>query len=795
MSKGNINIKLRPLKLLYLISPYSKADFLKVINVNSFLWGGVYNPIVQYYKRNPEPWRFDVFRKKSKQVIEGYIDTFDPDYIVNSSNMDLSKLYIGNREIISIDDIFGIEKKAKLNYGASIIEIFDDFVIKELKYLQRKPYKFVIPQYSQYNLLLKSLFGELDSVNSANFMDLFAKEINFEYKACSLENFTDLFEKQNIYLNRISTMFINNVRTRSGWTKDYIFLMDSNSLIDIVDFWNLRAIGKNIIPFPIQTIDCKTILNYIKKFSEKHHYPFQGNPKLFNEPHVLISRCLRNESFKRNSEDSIRDLLSQRQIGAIQQWAYPRMWDEWARDKDGVEYCEINADSMQIKIEDVNKDLSIETLTPKFLSNLHNKGGQYVNEISFSVWDSGEDSIAEVIPECDDSMCRPLNTHSYFYDWRFSRNGMCYISKHNTYMFHLTLAKSEEVFKAWLKYKGWVVDISSIGHIAKQMYKWLGGKNGYLSILNDEGIINLLIKFNHEKTIPLNSVIADISKIGNQSEFQINPTNILINLIRYKIIKLGITIQCPICQQHSWFSISEIDYDISCPVCSQRFSFPSFEPNKLSWSYKAIGPFSLDKHSIGVYNTLSTLKFFMSHLYGAITPIFSFNLTDKFEVDLGIIYQINKFGSSKIEPVFVECKTYNRFTKNDIERMKFIAKKFPGSTIVFSTFNRELNQSEKKVIVPFVNNCRRYWKSDRPYNYVLILTGTELFSNWPPSYSWKDKKGIYEKFSKDQRIYSDLEELCNITQQIYLGLDSLHEFWQKKWDKRKTSKLVKETSS
>ncbi|MBE2219700.1 MAG: hypothetical protein IAE90_15930, partial [Ignavibacteria bacterium] len=105
MSKGNINIKLRPLKLLYLISPYSKADFLKVINVNSFLWGGVYNPIVQYYKRNPEPWRFDVFRKKSKQVIEGYIDTFDPDYIVNSSNMDLSKLYIGNREIISIDDI------------------------------------------------------------------------------------------------------------------------------------------------------------------------------------------------------------------------------------------------------------------------------------------------------------------------------------------------------------------------------------------------------------------------------------------------------------------------------------------------------------------------------------------------------------------------------------------------------------------------------------------------------------------------------------------------------------------
>ena len=38
-----------------------------------------------------------------------------------------------------------------------------------------------------------------------------------------------------------------------------------------------------------------------------------------------------------------------------------------------------------------------------------------------------------------------------------------------------------------------------------------------------------------------------------------------------------------------------------------------------------------------------------------------------------------------------------------------------------------LTKTEKKLLRPFVNRCRRYWKAERPYNPVLILTGNELF--------------------------------------------------------------------
>lgn len=74
---------------------------------------------------------------------------------------------------------------------------------------------------------------------------------------------------------------------------------------------------------------------------------------------------------------------------------------------------------------------------------------------------------------------------------------------------------------------------------------------------------------------------------------------------------------------------------------------------------------------------------------------------------------------------------------------------------------------------------RRYWKSDRPLNPVLILTGTELFADYGhPPYCWSEE--LRQRF---QHIFG-LLDVCDATQQVYLGLPSWHDTWRKAWGKR-----------
>ena len=51
MSVGNIGIKLRPIKLGFLVNPNDKKAVMRAIEINSMFWGGSYNAIIPVFKR------------------------------------------------------------------------------------------------------------------------------------------------------------------------------------------------------------------------------------------------------------------------------------------------------------------------------------------------------------------------------------------------------------------------------------------------------------------------------------------------------------------------------------------------------------------------------------------------------------------------------------------------------------------------------------------------------------------------------------------------------------------------
>ena len=80
-------------------------------------------------------------------------------------------------------------------------------------------------------------------------------------------------------------------------------------------------------------------------------------------------------------------------------------------------------------------------------------------------------------------------------------------------------------------------------------------------------------------------------------------------------------------------------------------------------------------------------------------------------------------------------------------------------------------------------------KDERPYNPVLILTGNELFGEFNISITWNELGGAYKAFSQYGGA-RDILQLCDHTQQIYLGLKSWHHTWREKWERRRQRKIT-----
>ena len=790
MTYNTIDVKLRPLKLAFLVNPRDRAAILQAIEINTFLWGGMFNPIIPAFERTTKALQEHPFKSPPiKKIIEGYLDAYDPDYVVPLGKCSDRTFEIGNRKSIVASDIMSsVEKDGIPNYGVGIFEILQYFINKELKFIRRKPLNIQLLNFGKpTQLFLASIFGSLpqniDQILKENFKEsLGAKEAN-----CTISNYSDFLKTNIFFLIRISSHYLNRLNAGGRRHGTCIFFLDASKTLDVIDYWNLRAMGWNILPIPKQSANLCKVKKLAIDFIEQNFSPHFYNPDFYYNTTILKSRTTTEEELK-HFVSSLKIPPSNKPSNSkiIYHFFYPRIWDEWARDKDGVGGCDLEASTIQHDLPASQKTITFRTLDPKFISRFGGHGTpRFANEIKLRLYNNDE-IFAEVIPECDEKLTEAIDAIRTG-NWRFAKKGLTYLSNHTNWAVRLSLPKSDEVFSRWLESKKWSVEHSTPGSIAKQMILQLGGKWG-ISILADEGIIRLLEKVSTNKTIKVKALRSEISKIANQDKFKKDPNRILQRLIDLQIFRLGIEIQCPVCGQYSWYSLKDLDYELRCSKCLKQFLIPSHSPHDIKWSYSAFGPFNLPKRAYGVYSVLLTLLFFSLSLHSATTPMLSFKATkngQEIEVDLGLLVQMMLHGKVETELIFAECKTYNHFIRKDTERMKFLAEQFPGAILVFSTFRKSLSTKEKKLIRSVANRGRRYWKANRPFNPVLILTGIELFSLRGPTGCWEDIGGKHTAFVERHRSWRNLLELCDATQQLYLDMEPWQQWLDKRWGERK----------
>ena len=526
-----------------------------------------------------------------------------------------------------------------------------------------------------------------------------------------------------------------------------------------------------MIPVPKQfTQSDKTKLSILNLIKE-NYLPHLSNLEIHRRTTILKSR-----SISEDEHEHFLDLLEEGKI--VSQTRYPRIWEEESREVDGVECCELESEIIEHDVSTDQESISFKSLAPNFRKHLRRSGmRRFANEIE---WRLTDDRIlfAEVIPEGDSEQALFIAGFGLPDEWRLFRKGLVYLCSGSERMLYLRSPHAEGVFTRWLKSSGWTVEISSAGRVARKMLQQLCGIMGTW-VLAQEGIIQLLDKMNSrdEKSLSEEYVRSEIQKIANRAKLfsKSKREGLPHHLVASKVLQFGMKIQCPICTQSSWYSVKSADYELQCPRCLEQFSFPSTS-KKVKWSYRALGPFSLSNQAHGAYSVLLTLRFFSAITFSnsAMTPLLSFTAEKEgmevVESDLALFFQESKSRHSKIQLIFAECKTFNSFQKSDINKMVNLGKMFPGSVLVFATLKESLNGQEKAILRSVVNRSRKCGTNNRPFNPVLILTGTELISETHFAVNWEkvaDKRAGFVQGI----IEANFLELCVLTQQVYLDME------------------------
>lgn len=780
MSPGVVNLILRPIRFAFLIDPSVEDNLLQAIQLSTLMWGGAYNPIIPILRRAPRSWQGRHKNPSARQVAEGLLQAFDPDYVVRIGDISSNKLDIGHRAELQPSDVTeGLEKYHTLKYGISLFELLSHFASKELTFIRKQPLSVYFPCYNKtHQAFLASIFGSLSQNAKAILESTYSSAVDSYNKVCNLDNYQELFNQNIMFPRRLTSLHLGSLTQYPAYRRNCVMLIDARKILDIIDFWNLRAAGWNINPIPVQRMNDSPIVDDAIQFIEETYAAFNEEEHSHNTTVILKGRSVAEEKFRAfGSRLKVEPAKSPQCPKFGYQTYYPRIWNEWARSKDDADPLRVEAERRSIDFRDGNR-ITFRTLDPSFIERVSiNSVARFANEIEVRTFGGG-DATSEVIPEGGSDLIRGMGAFGHK-EWRFSKSGPVYLSAFCDSSIMMTVPNAEKIFSGWLASYGLQTKLSSAGKIGRQILKQVDGIWG-TTFLANENMLNLLQDLSKERSVKYDEILGKLSVIAQEQGGRVEGLDILRQLLKMQVIRLGAEIQCAVCDRRSWYSVTDLDYELLCRSCNERFRMPAESPRDIRWSYRAVGPFSLRGRANGSFAVLLTYRLFSVLLRRASTAFLSFEIMgdegDR-EVDLGLFIKEVKLSQSVVETIFAECKSYEKFTRKDVERMRMLADQVPGCVLVFSTLRRGLSESETKLLRPLANYGRKCWRAGKAYSPVMIVTGTELLSRQEPLGTWRNCGGVHIKWASGFRgTTSTVVELCDATQQIYLGMRPWHEW-------------------
>lgn len=780
-----INQKIAPIRFCFVIMPDNDSRFIRAMELAYSLWGGINTPILPYYSELPDSYRaeFNVTIDTS-EFYKNTIDNYDPDIILIDEDIDKNLITpLANGRQIDNIDAYLHEILQSHNHAVSILEITQHFVREEFRFVRSDNVKFSIPKTNENQLLLQAFIGCIPNDLRSEIRDLFEGNGAFEEPVLDWGTMTGYQST-----DKVDFLDLNTFRLRSWGNRIYLrgsalYFLRSNRLQDIVNFWNLRAAGWQIVPIPIDVADHTYFKNVTKKFTDWSTKQTQGSIASVN---LLVGYQIPQNSIDQVFNQIKPDLTTytKQVFFSFQNW-FPRFWQIFEILE--ADHVKSHIPCFDTIFEHYESEGERIRFTPKELSFQIDRDlardHSYKVILSLSLYDEHAE-YAEALTGITTLQLRQLTFANDFRKWRLSPAGIHRFINRADDSISFEIPKSLLFFQAFFSNKSHKLSETVNSKLAKEVLKNMGGLHSVGFFLRSSRL-KIIEQFEGGKEIVYSALSGDIKRQTGINK-NANVRFFIRRLLDYKIIEMGATLKCSVCGQHGFFLPNQFAEKITCPICRNQYALPIDDPSEIVWSYRGIGPFSRANKADGVWAVFATLKLFkdeFAEFDGKISALIGFELikhgrpSDLKEIDLGIILQNSYSSNEAADLIFCECKTYKTFTEKDIERMQVLGDEFPGAILTFATLNEKLNETEIDLIDKLVVHFQT-GELNRPRNSILILTGKELL---PEEFG-----GAFAEYKNQIRPYHRhndfISALCELSVRKHLSVPNWWDIQDKKWN-------------
>jgi hypothetical protein len=772
----------------------------EVFRLNTVLWGGIYNFIIPIFKRTPSRYQDRPFKgPNATEFIDGLIDAFQPDFVVETKPGLTSQIAFPAKRVISTEQLVARDSHDRCIYGVDIRSICSALYDETFRFVQRHPPRVVIPSCSdpRFDLLFAATFGEFpDKGVFADCVEHYKSALDAKPEAIAATDFPQLFQQEFLYPLRVGTHELTTAR--QSWSPDpMLFYMDERAPYDLIEFWNLRAIGWRIRPLPSSLAEL--MKDYCDKFIVDAHRPFPPPSNAFENASFLCSRSCKTERLDAFLKDLKRPADEMISLDS----RFPRVWEEWGRSADHAEPQSVTHTTKSIDVEMNANSLTLRTVIPDFIEMDPYVAEQHACTNILESVPGG----APVIPwrkvKLDALTLR-------FGDERIwvGNEGIITTAASYPSIRFLRAPSPVNVFSAFADGHNFRLSLSAAGQTCEEIIDTLGGL-GQIRLVANEEILRMLDKLAHgaleieidedepnrkrrvrTASAPF-SHMQEVLMRANKGRAEA-VSNHLSSLVRLGVVKLGMRLRCTECRNRSWYSFEDLSSTLKCSLCMQQFNLPTDNPPRPEWAYRVLGPFAVENFAYGSYCVAIALQFLSEEVAEACTWIPSFEMSRpnvQCEADFGMFLRPTRFSHVK-GPLLIlgECKTFGTFESRDFKRARALVKLFPGAVLCFATLKGELTPTEKREIARIVRSGRRSLRAGQKKNPVLVLTRLELLGQFKIG-GCTDEYGSRSKYAERVFMRRDVEELCDFTQQVHLGMEPYHDWLEKKRQKR-ASKLA-----
>ena len=694
-----------------------------------------------------------------KQIINGYLDFFEPDFVVEAEEGLADGFGFDPARVLQLTYILEqLGEEGWDRYGLSVNEIYRDLYAKEFQFEQRHKYKVVHvqPTDTAFKNFVACNFGSFPIQEELKHFEHNYKGV-FDPEHITLDAAALLELYQSVYRSALGIGCANLRIDYNERLSPTLFILDPQKPKDLIDFWNLRALRQDVKVVPIQ---------WIKELSSLYKEVIQDRYAL------MFSDSISKNDREDISKNYLR--IDKHNVYIPQIW-YPPIWSKSSEMGDRTARPTLEADkkSIDIQISEEKPEIRFDPLFPEFASEYGNRLSA-ANVVSLEDWNQ-TGQIATVFP----GNYRKPTLPKFGLGRKYllpTTEGLVIFPEYRNIPESWNLVDGTAAFNQWFKANKIPSTLSDAGRATQQIIQILGGCWG-VGCLADKSTIELLNKISKH---PTKTAIYQTfqNKLG-KGIFEI--------LVERKVVELGLNLKCSKCSEWNWYSLTQLNYSLICSLCLRQFNFPIINPidkKHSKWAYRLIGPFAQPDYAKGGYTSALAIRFFAnvigemsrSDITWSSGQELTLPIDEKVEADFMLWYQQKQiFGPNQLpQTVFGEAKSFSRFEQNDVDKMKWLAEKFPGSILIFATMKEELLQAEVDRIKELAEWGREYDRErQQTRTPVIVLTSTELFTADSLEFSWEEKGGKHKTLIESARVRTrihNLRVLADLTQQLYLGM-------------------------